>query len=59
MQDGKKIFIRTTLVEPGFKYNIKKGQLKKGSTISKNIHPVQQVEYLKNRLLHSGKLKDV
>ena len=59
MQDGKKIFIRTTLVEPGFKYNIKKGQLKKGSTISKNIHPVQQVEDLKNRLLHSGKLKDV
>lgn len=59
MQDGKKIFIRTTLVEPGFEYNIKKGQLKKGSTISKNTHPVQQVEDLKNRLLHSGKLKDV
>lgn len=58
MQDGKKISIRTTLSEPGFEFNVKKSQFKKGSTISKNTHPIQQVEDLKNRLLHSGKLKD-
>jgi len=27
--DGKKISIRTTLTEPGFKFNVKKSQFKK------------------------------
>lgn len=58
MQNGKKISLRVTDVEDGFAYNVVKSQMKKGSTISKNIHPVEQVEKMKHKLLITGKLID-
>lgn len=58
MQDGKKISLRVTDIEDGFAYNVAKSQLKKGSTVSKKIHPVEQVEKMKYKLLATGKLID-
>lgn len=42
----------------GFVYHTKKGILKKGSTISKAIHPVAEVEQLKAQLERKGAIKD-
>lgn len=44
---------------PGFKYDILKGELSKGSHISKATHPVAEVECLKQRLLQRKVLKDM
>ena len=41
-----------------FKYHITKGQLKKGSTISKNIHPVSRVNEYRSNLLERKLLID-
>lgn len=58
MQNGKKISLRVTDVEDNFTYNVAKSQMKKGSTVSKNLHPVKQVEEMKDRLLSTGKMTD-
>lgn len=42
----------------GFSYDLLKGKLKKGSTISKEVHPVKEVEMIKADLLHKNYLKD-
>lgn len=57
-QDDKKISIKYTITDVGFSYNVRKSELKKGSTISKRIHPVKQVEDMKTKLLKTGKLRD-
>lgn len=44
---------------PGFKYDVLKGELSKGSHISKATHPVVEVELLKQRLLQRKVLKDM
>lgn len=44
---------------PGFKYDVLKGELSKGSHISKATHPVAEVELLKQRLLQRKVLKDM
>lgn len=47
-----------TVRGPGFKYDIMKGELSKDSHISKNIHPLAEVEIFKQRLLQRKALKD-
>lgn len=44
---------------PGFKYDVLKCELSKGSHISKTTHPVAEVELLKQRLLQRKVLKDM
>lgn len=44
---------------PGFKYDVLKGELSKRSHISKAIHPVAEVEVIKQRLRQHKKLKDM
>lgn len=43
---------------PGFKYDVLKGELSKGSHISKTTHPLLEVEAFKQRLLQRKVLKD-
>lgn len=50
--------LKHKIKEEGFKYDVLKGQLKKGSTISKEIHPVREVEILKKELHKKHFLKD-
>lgn len=47
-----------TISEKGFKYHIIKGKLLKGSTISKKIYPIEEVEKIKQKLLSNKKLLD-
>lgn len=42
----------------GFYYDMLKGKLKKGSTISKKVHPIKEVEMIKADLLRKHYLKD-
>lgn len=44
---------------PGFKYDVLKGELSKGSHISKVTHPLAEVEEFKQRLLQRKVLKDM
>lgn len=44
---------------PGFRYDVIKGELSKGSYISKATHPVAEVEVIKQRLLRRKALKDM
>lgn len=44
--------------EEGFKYNMKEGRLLKGSTISKDVHPFQEVNSLKEKLINEKKIVD-
>lgn len=44
---------------PGFRYDVMKGELSKGSHISKATHPVAEVEVIKQRLLQRKALKDM
>lgn len=44
---------------PGFRYDVMKGELSKGSYISKATHPVAEVEVIKQRLLRRKALKDM
>lgn len=48
-----------TVRVPGFKYDIMKGELSRGSSISKSIHPLPEVELYKQRLLQRKTLKDM
>ena len=48
-----------TIRVPGYKYDVLKGELRKGSVISKQIHPVPEVEEFKQRLLKRKLLKDM
>ena len=40
-----------TVRGPGFRYDVMKGELSKGSHISKATHPSPEVEIIKQRLL--------
>ena len=42
-----------------FAYDMIKGKLKRGSTISKKVHPIEEVEVLKTSLSKQRKLKDM
>jgi hypothetical protein len=42
-----------------FKYDVLKGELSKGSSISKAVHPLCEVEEFKQKLLKHKNLKDV
>ena len=44
---------------PGFRYDVMKGELSKGSHISKATHPLTEVEESKQRLLQRKVLKDM
>ena len=48
-----------TIRAEGFKYDVFKGQLSKGSTISKSAHPIPEVEEFKKKLLDRKLLKDM
>lgn len=48
-----------TVRVPGFKYDVLKGELIKGSCISKSTHPLVEVEVIKQRLLERKMLKDM
>lgn len=50
--------ISHTIRDEGFKYDILKGELKNGSSISKAVHPLPEVEEYKQRLLRRRILKD-
>ena len=47
-----------TISEKGFKYHIIKGKFLKGSTISKKIHQIEEVEKIKKKLLRYKKILD-
>ena len=40
-----------TMNKPNFKYHISKGELKRGSTISKKVHPLKEVNQFRDKLL--------
>lgn len=48
-----------TIRVPGYKYDVLKGELCKGSVISKQVHPVPEVEEFKQRLLTRKLLKNM
>lgn len=48
-----------TIRVPGFKYDVLKGELSKGSHISKIAHPIPEVELFKETLLQRKVLKDM
>ena len=50
--------IQYTIKLEGFTYHTRKGLLRKGSTISKSVHPLLEVESLKNKLLKKHALID-
>ncbi|MFV0516947.1 MAG: hypothetical protein ACK5MV_06090 [Aminipila sp.] len=50
--------IHSTICDKGFKYHMLKGRLLKGSTISKNLHPVTEVVLFRQCLIRSKRLKD-
>ena len=50
--------ISHTVREMGFKYDILKGELSHGCIISKSIHPISEVEVLKEKLLGRNYLKN-
>lgn len=47
-----------TMNTPGFKYHIVKGEMKKGSIISKKTHPIAIVNEYKKKLINTKKLLD-
>lgn len=47
------------IILSGFKYHIKKGKFEKNSTISKNTHPLKEVEKIKKELIEQKKVKDL
>ena len=49
--------IRYSIIEDGFKYNMKKGILKVGSTISNLEHPIQEVNEFRKKLIDRKKIK--
>lgn len=51
--------IKHSIQDNKFKYNIIKAQLKKGTYISKKIHPIKEVENYKNKLIESRILKSL
>lgn len=51
--------VKHTVSGEGYKYDVIKGELSKGSIISKSIHPVSQVEEYKKKLVERKKLKDM
>lgn len=58
MAGSNKKSVKSTLIAKGFNYHVFKGRLSKGSTISKSIHPVEEVEQIKRLLIRTHKLKD-
>ena len=50
--------ISHTVREMGFKYDILKGELSHGCIISKSVHPISEVEVLKEKLLGRNYLKN-
>lgn len=56
--NGEKISLRSTIRWQGFAYHIEKSQLHKGSLISKQKHPLKQVEEFKRKLFQKNKLQD-
>ena len=56
--DSNRKTIKYIINEGGFKYHTRKCVMMKGSTISKNIHPIYEVELLKKKLLETGKIID-
>ena len=56
--DSNRKTIKYIINEGGFKYHARKCVMMKGSTISKNIHPIYEVELLKKKLLETGKIID-
>ena len=48
-----------TIRTENFKYGVLKGELSKGSSISKSTHPLSEVENFKKRLLQRNSLKDM
>lgn len=51
--------ISHTIRAAGYKYDIFKGELAKGSSISKSVHPLPEVEEFKKKLLERKLLKDM
>ena len=51
--------ISHTIRVPGYKYDILKGELRKGSIVSKSVHPSPEVEAFKQKLLIRKSLKDM
>lgn len=51
--------VNHSIKDVGFSYDVLHAQMKKGSIISKNIHPIKEVEELKNKLKSKHLLKDV
>ena len=51
--------ISHTIRSEGYKYDIFKGELSKGSIISKAVHPIPEVEEFKKKLLERKMLKDM
>lgn len=54
----KKDTIQYVIQEEGFKYHTRKCVLMKGSIVSKDIHPVNEVEQLKKELIKAKRLSD-
>lgn len=50
--------IRYTIKSEGFCYHTRKGVMRKGTTVSKSIHPVKAVEIFKNSLIDTRRVKD-
>lgn len=48
-----------TIRVPGYKYDVLKGELRKGSVIAKTVHPLPEVEEFKQQLLAKKILKDM
>ena len=54
----KRIPVRHKLTIEGFSYDVIKGELVKGTKISKAVHPVKEVELIKGNLLKKNYLKN-
>ena len=51
--------ISHTIRAPGYKYDVIKGELSKGSLVSKSVHPLSEVEEFKRKLLERKLFKDI
>lgn len=59
MKNNNSTTVIYTISYPNFKFHVKKCKLLKNSFISKSIHPLREVEILKENLLQQGLLKDI
>ena len=57
--NNKRSSISHTIRAEGYKYDVFKGELSKGSSISKSVHPLPEVEAFKQKLLERKIFKDM